>query len=95
MARVRKPTVGFSTEEDVYTIYLDEEAVDAIPQWAMDSMAERLSRVVSQHFSQHPEEYQAFLKSKQVSAGGGADAVADASRDGEGRYEKKKRRRNS
>ena len=41
--------------------YLNGEPVDKIPQYALDIMAERLSRVVSQHFREHPEEYAAFL----------------------------------
>ena len=42
--------------------YLNGEPVDRIPQEAMDKMSERLSRVVSQHFREHPEEYEPFLE---------------------------------
>ncbi len=48
-----------------YKFFLNGEPVDEIPQWALDKMSERLSRVVSQHFSQHPDEYERFLKSRE------------------------------
>ena len=44
--------------------YLNGEPVTVIPAEAREKMAERLSRVVSQHFSQHPEEYEAFLAAR-------------------------------
>ena len=47
-----------------HRFYLNGEPVDKLPQEALDVMAERLSRVVSQYFSQHPDEYEAFLKSR-------------------------------
>ena len=42
--------------------YLNGEQVDRIPQEALDVMSERLSRVVSQYFKEHPEEYEPFLE---------------------------------
>lgn len=44
--------------------YLNDEPVDQIPQYALDSMAKRLSETVSQYFRQHPDEYVAFLEWK-------------------------------
>ena len=48
-----------------HKFYLNGEPVTVIPPEAQEKMAERLSRVVSQHFSQHPEEYEAFLKCRE------------------------------
>ncbi len=44
-------------------IYLNGEPVDKIPEYALKIMSERLSRVVNQHFAQHPDEYIRFMES--------------------------------
>ena len=43
-------------------IYLNNEPVEKIPEQAMQTMAERLSFVVSTYFSNHPDEYVRFLE---------------------------------
>ena len=48
--------------------YLNGEPVDKIPQEALDIMSERLSRVVSQHFREHPDEYERFLEGRKKKA---------------------------
>lgn len=53
------------SQEPPYRFFLNGEPVDVIPQEALDKMAERLSRVVSQHFREHPDEYERFLKSRE------------------------------
>ena len=47
-----------------YAIYLNDEPVDNIPPEALEIMAERLSKVVSEYFRTHPDEYEPFLKSQ-------------------------------
>ena len=44
--------------------YLDGVPVTEIPPEAKQKMAERLSRVVSEYFSLHPDEYEAFLNAR-------------------------------
>ena len=51
--------------ERSYTKYLNAESVKELPPWATDKISERLSRVVSLYFSQHPDEYEEFLKSRE------------------------------
>lgn len=63
MSKVANTKQGLS-EEKPYKFFLNGEPVDEIPQWALDKMSERLSRVVSQHFMQHPDEYERFLKAR-------------------------------
>ena len=41
--------------------YLNGKPVDKIPDYALKIMSERLSRVVSQHFSEHPDEYRRYM----------------------------------
>lgn len=48
-----------------YAKYLNDESIDVLPPWASDKISERLSRVVSLYFSQHPEEYEEFLSSRE------------------------------
>lgn len=45
-------------------IYLNGEPVDKLPEYALKIMSERLSRVVSQHFSEHPDEYIRYLEGR-------------------------------
>lgn len=45
--------------------YLNGEPVDKIPEEVKNVWAERLSRVVSQHFREHPDEYERFLKGRE------------------------------
>ncbi len=59
------PRKAQTVKEKPYKFFLNGEPVDTIPQCALDKMAERLSRVVSQHFAQHPDEYERFLREKQ------------------------------
>lgn len=54
-----------STKDKPYSFYLNDEPVEVLPQWALDKMAENLSRVVSLHFMQHPDEYERYLNSKE------------------------------
>lgn len=42
--------------------FLNGVQVDKIPEEAKAVMSERLGRVVSQHFKEHPEEYEPFLR---------------------------------
>lgn len=49
-------------EREPTKFYLNDEPVDQIPQYALDSMSKRLSETVSQYFRQHPDEYGAFLE---------------------------------
>ena len=51
--------------EPKYKFRLNGEPVTEIPPDALEKMAERLSRVVSEHFSQHPDQYEAFLRSRE------------------------------
>ena len=54
------------TKEYTYAFFLKNgEQVDKLPQWACDQLSERLSAVVTQHFMQHPEEYERYLNSKE------------------------------
>ena len=46
-------------------IYLNGEPVEKIPESAMQTMAERLSFVVSTYFSNHPDEYVRFLEGRE------------------------------
>ena len=46
-------------------IYLNDKPVDELPQWALDIMAERLSKVVSEYFSRHPDQYIKFLEGQE------------------------------
>ena len=43
-------------------IYLNGEPVDKLPDHALKIMSERLSKVVSEYFSAHPDEYLRFLE---------------------------------
>lgn len=40
--------------------YLNGKPIDKLPPEAVEIMAERLSRVMSQHLREHPEEIPAF-----------------------------------
>ena len=42
--------------------FLGGAQVEKLPMDARERMAERLSKVVSRHFCQHPEEYRSFLE---------------------------------
>ena len=63
MAKKKQPTYGEGAAP--YKFYLNGEPVETIPPEALDKMAERLSRVVSLHFAEHPDEYEAFLRSRE------------------------------
>ena len=45
--------------------YLNGNPVDKIPEDAIASMSERLSRTISEYFSLHPDEYLRFIDSQQ------------------------------
>ena len=51
--------------EPKFKFFLNGEPVEQIPPEALEKMSERLSRVVSEHFSQHPDQYEAFLRSRE------------------------------
>lgn len=57
----KKVVVDEQPKEKPWSFRLNGEPVDKIPEWAQEKMAERLSRVVSQYFSEHPDEYERFL----------------------------------
>ncbi len=65
---MKKPqkVIKAESNEGTYKLFLNDKSVDVIPQWAIDRMSERLSRVVSLHFAQHPDEYERFLRSRVV-----------------------------
>ncbi len=46
-------------------IYLNGVEVKEIPKEALAIMSERLSRVVSAYFSEHPDEYERFLAERE------------------------------
>ncbi len=46
-------------------IYLNGEPVDKLPDYALKIMSERLSRVVSQYFSEHPDEYIRYIEGRE------------------------------
>ena len=46
-------------------IYLNGVEVTEIPKEALAIMSERLSRVVSTYFSEHPDEYERFLAERE------------------------------
>lgn len=58
-------TIEEKPKEKPYKFFLNGEPVDKIPQWALDKMSERLSRVVSEYFMQHPDEYERFLAARE------------------------------
>lgn len=58
-------TTSETSKEKPYKFFLNGEPVDKIPQWALDKMSERLSRVVSEYFMQHPDEYERFLAARE------------------------------
>lgn len=55
--------MGRRSEPLKVIIYLDGKPVDEIPPEVKAKMSERLSRVVSDYFSQRPEEYKQFCES--------------------------------
>ena len=57
----KNANVDTQSNEKPWSFRLNGEPVDKIPEWAQEKMAERLSRVVSQYFSEHPDEYERFL----------------------------------
>ena len=58
-----------ASEQKPHRFFLNGEPVERIPEWAQEKMAERLSRVVSQYFMQHPDEYERFLKARKKQSG--------------------------
>lgn len=63
-SRKKAMTESKTAETMTYRFFLNGEPSEKLPQEALDRMAERLSRVVSQHFRDHPEEYERFLNSR-------------------------------
>ena len=61
-SRVKKQTEVTNETNKPYKFFLNGEPVERLPQEALDAMSKRLSRVVSEHFTQHPDEYELFLK---------------------------------
>ena len=66
MAKAKQNVQG---NEKPYKFFLNGEPIDRLPQEALDAMSERLSRVVSRYFSQHPDEYEAFLREQEMKKG--------------------------
>lgn len=60
-------------------IYLNGKPVDKIPDEALKIMSERLSRVVSQYFSEHPDEYRRFLadRERRRAAASGSSVIGE------------------
>lgn len=52
-------------------MYLNGEKVDKLPQDAIEKMCKNISRVVSEYFAQHPEEFDEWMESM------GAQALPD------------------
>lgn len=63
-SREKEMTERKTAETTAYRFFLNGEPSERISREALDKMADRLSRVVSQHFREHPDEYERFLKSQ-------------------------------